>query len=173
MTLRLKRPGFTVVDMLVVIGVMSILTALLLPAVQSVRDGKAVQCQNNLHQIGVALHSYEADYRCYPVCNTNVAIRTKVPTLTLVTYWGEFAVHPRLLPYLELHPLYDAINLRVRHNSHGRVCRGTVTRSPFPRRCQRDCPDDTSGDLSLSFRRRSLHATGTNYRANVGSWTSQ
>ena len=61
------RRGFTLIELLVVIAIIAVLIALLLPAVQAAREAaRRSACQNNLKQLGLAIHNYHDTFNMFP-----------------------------------------------------------------------------------------------------------
>ena len=95
--------GFTLVELLVVITIISMLMALLLPAVQSAREAaRRGSCMNNLKQIGLALQNYENTHRVFPFLRGGTS--GPCDYTSNCEYLSGWIM---LLPFFEMAPLYD------------------------------------------------------------------
>jgi prepilin-type N-terminal cleavage/methylation domain-containing protein/prepilin-type processing-associated H-X9-DG protein len=149
-----RRPAFTLIELLVVIAIIAILIGLLLPAVQKVREAAArTKCQNNLKQIGLALHNFENATGTLP---PNGAY---VPANSTVTFSGDsYSALARILPYVEQASLYQLVDLNA-----SATTQPTVTGQRIPIYV---CPSELN-DMGRAGNPPRYPAT---YGANEGDW---
>src|SRR5262245_11717282 len=99
---RSGRSGFTLIELLVVIAILAILIALLLPAVQKVREAAAnTQCKNNLKQIALACHNFESATGTFPAGN----LVKMGPPSNQLDHYDTWTIS--ILPYLEQTNLFN------------------------------------------------------------------
>ena len=141
-----KRQGFTLVELLVVIAIIGILIALLLPAVQKVRDSaNRTACSNNLHQIAIALHSFHDVNGHFPPSSNNWDPRDQRgpgPTQGVwpnnLKYWG-LTWLAAILPYVERQDLSN--DTEAKENTSG----------VYPNYCNYYSPGYTPGNPAIDI----------------------
>lgn len=107
-----RQKAFTLIEVLVTLAVIGILIALLLPAVQMVREAaRRMSCSNNLAQIGRALHNYHDSHRVLPFgCGTDYdGVVSSLGTLADRRY----SAQSQILPQLDQSNVYQGLNFKV------------------------------------------------------------
>src|SRR4051794_16817704 len=154
-----RSRGFTLIELLVVIAIISVLIALLLPAVQAAREAaRRIQCTNNLKQMGLGLHNYESIAGAFPPSNVLQG------TGNTVAWRNGFSVHARILPFMEQGGMFNAINFLFDHRSAQNATVVSLSVSIFT------CPSDINGAGQTTFPFGTARVTS--YGVNGGDWFS-
>jgi prepilin-type N-terminal cleavage/methylation domain-containing protein/prepilin-type processing-associated H-X9-DG protein len=152
------RPGFTLLEVLVVLAVMSLLAGLLLSAVHKVRESAGyTACRNNLRQIGLAVNMHELQYGYYPGIGTEPNQTSAL--VPLLPFLEQDGLRQSMAPDK---PLFLTIWDYVRTNPYQAAAAGTVVRTFL-------CPSDSVVPVTTGF--DTTPVAGTNYVANGGSGT--
>lgn len=160
---RCQRRAFTLIELLVVIAIIAILIALLVPAVQKVRDAAArTQCTNNLKQLGLGMHSYHDIYKA-------------LPPSRVANDYATWAV--LVLPYIEQDNVFKKWNIQTTYASQSNqattvdvpifICPGRRT---VGGKYSNDTPAGAVGDYAACAGTGTGNGTGANGMMILGTF---
>jgi len=128
-----RARGFSLIELLVGIAIISVLIALLVPAVQYSREAaRRTQCKNNLRQMGLALMNYESNHGVLPPSRIDVSVFPG--PVIYQTSWMTMC-----LPYLDQTPVYNRYNFQRTWNDPSNLPATSTTLTVFL------CPSAPSG----------------------------
>ncbi|MFO1022688.1 MAG: DUF1559 domain-containing protein [Planctomycetales bacterium] len=162
--------GFTLIELLVVTGIIAVLVALLLPAVQEARMAAArTECRNNLHQIGLALHNYHDTHGLFPPGYIFDPARPTSGSGSAVglNCWGWGAA---LLPYLDQNSLHGQIDFDLGFNGNNANHRNYLPSRQVLKAFR--CPNDKTPQLVVNKAPAFTLGAAANYVAVAGALTS-
>jgi prepilin-type N-terminal cleavage/methylation domain-containing protein/prepilin-type processing-associated H-X9-DG protein len=154
------RAGFTLMELVVVIAILTVLISLVLPAIQEAREAaRRLQCRHHLRQLGMALHNYMDAHQVLP---PSICIRAD----DVAPREGAWSIHGRLLPFLDQTNAYNTARLELEWNDPVNQATG-IPQVKIP---ELSCPSDPLG-CSVHYAGASegyIHPT--NYGYNMGTW---
>lgn len=157
---RQRRAGLTLIELLAVTAIISILVALLLPAVLQAREAaRRIHCRNNLKQLGIATHSYLEIYNSLPpsLCWTTNERRVRL---------GLWSIHSRLMPMIDQGAAFSSIQMDYDWNDVVNQQTGV----PQLRLPSLSCPSDPSAQTAHYAGPGEGYIQPTSYSFNFGTW---
>jgi prepilin-type N-terminal cleavage/methylation domain-containing protein/prepilin-type processing-associated H-X9-DG protein len=173
---RIVREAFTLIELLVVIAIIAILIALLVPAVQKVREAAArAQCQNNIKQLALACHNYHDVRKELPPA---IQLRPVVSRTVITGSDNQFGPNwvCFILPYIEQGNLYNQVTQSIQsYQSTGDLTWRNIRGNKIP---IMSCPSDDGHETP--YNRVGGNWARGNYACNAGGihqpdslgWTS-